>query len=132
MVKIHSLVQRWESPLFQSLKNEESSRHPSISLRIMVMADETAVDRGTRGQGVDLFFLELKAKHVGPPAGVGPAQRHDAGLHLGAHLMRAGGWAAGVIDEAGETQGGVALQPVVHGLAGYPIAAGHFHHREPA
>ena len=53
---------------------------------------------------------------------MGPAQCHDAGLHLGAHLMRAGGRAAGVIDEAGETQGGVAPQPVVHGLAGHPIA----------
>ena len=89
------------------------------------MADETAIDRGPPRHRVESFPGQSVLDGARTPAGVSPAQLQDAGLHHRAHLMGTAGRARAVVGQACQSRAGIAAEPVVHGLAGHPIAAGH-------
>jgi len=88
------------------------------------MAHQTAIDRGARGDLIELTS-ELVEDRARAPAGMSSTELDDAGLDLGRHLMGAAIGLGAAIGQRNESLAGVADQPAVEGTSVDPVAGGH-------
>jgi hypothetical protein len=98
---------------------------PAPLLRInQAVTDETAIDGGAPGKGIDPFAGQVVTDGPRTPERMGAPEIQDPGFDRRRHLMRTGVRPGRVVDETAQALAGIVLEPAVHGLAGHAIAQG--------